>query len=278
MTLPSYEQVLLEVDGGVAFLRLNRPDKLNAITPHMQAELIDALSWLERNDDIRAVVLSGEGRAFSAGFDIGGSREGPEPTVAQWRDRLAVSSFRFARTVWSFKKPLIAATQGYCLGAACELAMLCDMTIASADCRFGEPETRFGSGSPALIMPWVVPMKAAKELLYTGRHVSAQRAYELGMVNHVVEPDELQGRAHREAELLARMSPLAVQIAKEGLNRTYEIMGLVNALAYNETLIPLLYGTETDESRAFGEARAARGLRAALKEREALLDEVDDLA
>lgn len=278
MNTPSYEHILLEVEEPIATIRFDRPEKLNAFNPQLQHEVIDALARLEQEEGVRAAILTGAGRAFSAGFDIGKSdQDESELTPLQWRERMEGSSFRYARSVWEFKKPLIAATHGYCLGGACEIAMLCDLTISSDDCQFGEPEIRFGTGSPALIMPWIVPMKVAKELLYTGKLIGAQRAYELGMVNEVVAGDQLEKRARYHALVMSKVPPLALRLTKEGLNKTYEIMGLLNALAYNGTLVPIVNGSETEEFQEFEKVRGEQGLRAALAWRNSQFEELEEL-
>jgi enoyl-CoA hydratase/carnithine racemase len=256
-----YETIVVELDYPIATLKLNRPEKLNALSAQLAREVIDALDRLEADDEVRAVVLCGD----------------PEQgSVMQWKRHLE-SIWPFSRRVWNFRKPIIAAVHGYCLGGGCEIAMLCDMTIASSDCRLGEPEIRFSTGS-TLIMPWIVPMKIARELLYTGKTIDAQRAYEVGMVNEVVEPEDLMQRAYYHARLIAKVSPLAVELTKEGINRTYEIMGLLNALNHHDNLVAILDGSETDELRQFEEIRAARGLRAALDWRDQQFREVDDRA
>jgi enoyl-CoA hydratase len=220
------------------------------------------------------VILCGAGRAFSAGYDIATGDDTSAITVAQWKRRME-NSTRFAQAIWQFPKPLIAAVHGYCLAGACEIAMLCDLTIAAEGTMLGEPEIRFATGSPHLIMPWVVPLKVAKELLFSGKMIPASRAYEIGMVNAVVPAEELLSRARRQALVISRVAPLAVRLAKEAINRTYEIMGLQNAFAYNNNLVAILDGSETEEFKQFEAIRLAEGLRAALDWRDRQFAEVE---
>ena len=269
-----YKTIQLGIEARVATLCLNRPERLNAFNRDLQAEVIAALERLDQDDSVRAVILRGAGRAFSAGYDIQGKEDESRWSVMTWK-RHSEFSTKYANAIWSFRKPIIAAVHGYCLAGACEIAMLCDMTIASEECRFGEPEIRFATGSPALIMPWVVPMKIAKELLLSGKLISARRAYEIGMVNEVVPRDQLEQRARYHALLLSKVAPLAVQLAKEAINRTYEIMGLRNAFAYNHNLAAILDGSETEEFKRFEEIRMERGLRAALDWRDQQVAEVE---
>ncbi|HKX59829.1 MAG TPA: enoyl-CoA hydratase/isomerase family protein, partial [Steroidobacteraceae bacterium] len=150
--------------GAVALLTLNRPDKLNAINVPVIEALDAALDAAEADDAVRAIVVAGAGRAFSAGFDLDmGVGEGAS------RDPLAIrraleNDFRIILRFWDSPKPTIAAVHGYCLGSAMELALACDLTVAADDCRFGEPEVKFGSGIVALLLPWLAGPKAAKYL------------------------------------------------------------------------------------------------------------------
>jgi enoyl-CoA hydratase/carnithine racemase len=260
----------------LAIVRLNRPERLNAFNEQLLREVISALDALETDDEIRAVIICGAGRAFSSGYDLAAEGDESRLSVMQWKKRSESTSWRFARRVWNFRKPLIAAVHGYCLGGACEIAMLCDITIASEDCKFGEPEIRFASGPPALIMPWLVPLKIAKDLMYSGRLIDARRAYEIGMVNEVVPEDRVLPRARYHGRLYSRISPLAIQLMKEAMNSTFEIMGLQSALAYSANLSSVLDGSETEEYREFESIRLQKGLRAALEWRDQQFREIEE--
>jgi enoyl-CoA hydratase len=266
-----YQEIILEIDEGIGTIRLNRPAKLNALTGPMQKEMMDALERLEADDGVRVVILIGEGRAFSAGHDIGRTDNDANSgeSVLEWRRKMQAVSLKLAQRLWEFPKPVIAAAHGYCLGGSCELAMLCDLTIASEDCRFGEPEIRYGYGSPVLVLPWVIPPKVARELLYTGKLISAQRAYELGMVNQIVDAGALEETARAEARQMSGNGLLALQITKEGLNRTFEIMGFSSAVAFHAGQVPILNGSGTEEMREFERIRHESGLAAALEWRQA---------
>lgn len=272
----SFEAVELVLEPPLASIRFNRPEKLNAFNRQLLTETLDAFAQVASDDRIRTVILTGNGRCFSSGFDIGGSAEGKPHTVVEWKNYTELGQ-ELGRRIWSFPKPVVASVRSYALGGACEFAMLCDLTIAADDAMFGEPEIRFGSGSPTLIMPWVVPLKIAKELIYSGKLIGAQRAYEIGMVNDVVPASELDRRTRHHARQIAQISPLAVRLAKEALNRTYEIMGLHPALAYNANLTAILDGTETEEFRVFEKVRAESGLKAALDWREQQFRDLEQL-
>lgn len=259
---PSYEFIDVEFDLPVAVVRFNRPKQLNAMSRELQADVLDALERFESDDAVRAVVLCGKGRAFSAGYDLSLADEETGLSVPEWRKLLSTGK-RYSRRIWSFKKPIIAAVHGYCLAGACEIAMLCDLTIAAEGTKFGEPEVRFGASS-TLVMPWIVPPKIARELLYTGKLIDARRAMDIGMINEVVPEDALLERAKYYGRYLATIPALTMQLTKEGINRTYEYMGLLQALDQHDLLTAIMDGTEKEETAEFRELRREQGLRAAL--------------
>ena len=178
--------VLSERRGAVALLTLNRPDKLNAINEPMIEALDAALDAAEADDAVRAIVVAGSGRAFSAGFDLDNGPASGKPDPADVR-RTLEKDFRIIMRLWDSPKPTVAAVHGYCLGSSLELAVACDLTVAAEDCRFGEPEVKFGSGIVALLLPWLAGPKAAKYLLLTGEdRASAAEMQAMGLVNRVV--------------------------------------------------------------------------------------------
>ncbi|WP_194903614.1 enoyl-CoA hydratase/isomerase family protein [Catenulispora rubra] len=258
----------------VEIVTMNRPEVLNAIDATMVAELSEHLDRCAADDDIRVVVLMGAGRAFSSGYDLrtlddDATRLGPTKMFEYAR-----YVHDFAEKIWRFRKPLIAATHGYCLGGAAEIAMLCDLTITTESCVFGEPEVRFSSASPSLILPWLVPLKIAKELLLTGATITAQRALEIGMVNEVVPDGDLRAAALRKAQVVATVSPLCAQMHKKGINDMYETMGLLSSMRHHNVLAAMVDGTATEEFRKFTEISERDGLKAALKWRD---DQFKDL-
>ena len=260
----SFDTILYERNGPLAWITLNRPDKLNAINGVMLDELNRALDHAEADDEVRVIVVDGAGRAFSAGFDLdmGGGDQAADPAFLRrelTRDLEGIMRF------WRSPKPTIAAVHKYCLGSAMELAVACDVTIAADDCRFGAPEVQFGSGIVALILPWLIGPKAAKELLLTGDdRVSAERALQLGLVNRVVPAAKLKDAARDMALGIAANDRLAVTLTKQAINRTYDIMGLESALRQALELDVLIEATATDESQAFNEILAREGPKAAI--------------
>jgi enoyl-CoA hydratase len=218
-------------DGAIARIRLNRPKKLNAINAEMLDGLTAALDQAEADENIRVVLLSGEGRAFSAGFDldIGAPAEGITP--AEHTRRELRRDFDLIMRFWDCPKPTIAAVHGYCLGSSMEITAVCDITVAAEDCLFGAPEVRFGSGIVYLILPWVIGLKQAKELLLTGDDkVDALRAASMGLVNKIVPADRLMTETDAIAQRIAANNEVAVRLTKRAIQRSVEIAGLRDAL------------------------------------------------
>lgn len=273
-----YETILLDLEYPLAILTLNRPDSLNAISATMMREVTDALGKLAADDGVRCVILKGNGRAFCAGYEIGADRptiDDPSPAGSARREQMYVD---WELGFWSFPKPIIAAVHGYCLAGACEVMMLCDLAIAAEGTRIGEPEIRFAAGPPALIMPWLIGIRAAKELLLTGKLIDAERAYQLGMINEVCPLENLERRARYHALLISKVAPVAVRLQKEALNHMFEMLGMRSALAYAANLWGILDTTPSEEQATFRRIREEQGLRAALNWRDAQFREVEEHA
>jgi enoyl-CoA hydratase/carnithine racemase len=266
------ERVLYEVRGPVAVLTLNRPDKLNAIDAPMVAALDAALDRAEADAGVRAVVLRGAGRAFSAGFDLDMGEEDPSLDRVSFLRRELRRDFDVIMRFWDCPKPTIAAVHTYCLGSAMEMAVACDITVAAEGCRFGAPEVRFGSGIVALILPWVIGPKQAKELLLVGDdRVSAERALALGLINKVVPEADCFDEAMAFARSVSVNDRIAVQLTKQGINRGCEIMGMRQALLQGLELGVVVEASETPESREFNRILEKEGPKAAIAWQEARL-------
>jgi enoyl-CoA hydratase len=226
-----FQTIRFSVEGVIARITLARPAKLNAINQPMVVELNRAMDLAEADDVVRVIVLNGEGRAFSAGFDLTVEDPSGDNSAEFWREDLQ-RDFNVIMRFWNSPKPTVAAVHGYCLGSAMEMAVACDITVASSDCRFGAPEVKFGSGIVALLLPWLIGAKAAKELLLTGDDkVTAQRAEAIGLVSRVVEGEQLEQATKDYADQLAANDLTAVRLTKQAINRSYQIMGMPQALA-----------------------------------------------
>jgi enoyl-CoA hydratase len=260
--------VLEERRGPALWLTLNRPDKLNAINAEMVAALRDAFRRAAADDEVKIVVVTGAGRAFSAGYDIA-EEVGAEIEGADRWHRVLDEDVSFTLELWSLPKPTIAAVRGWCLAGACEVAMACDLIVASDDARFGEPEIRYGSGPVTLLMPFVLGQKKTNELLFTGDAISATEAERLGLVNAVVAPDALEDAVN---SLVAKIAPTplpVLRLTKLALVRAQEAMGLRTAVAANLDISAMLNAAETPEQQEFDRIAAEQGLKAALAWRDA---------
>lgn len=264
-----YEFILCERIGPTVKITLNRPEKLNALNDQMMYYLDHALDSIEKDRDVRSVILMGAGKAFSAGYDLS-PRKVPLDSVQDWRDHATKAGRDVVMKIWDLRVPVIAAAHGYALGGGCELLLASDISIAAAGTRIGEPEIRGTSSPPTLVMPWVVGMKHAKSLLLTGDLIDAEEAYRIGMLSRVVPLDDLEKVARTIAERLNKIPPIALELNKRGINNTFETMGLRTAVAYGVEIFTLLLNTE--EAATFGRSIAEKGLRAAIEKRDTASD------
>jgi len=256
--------VIFERSGAVAEIRLNRPDKLNAINAEVLEALHHCLDEAERDERTRVLLLSGEGRAYSAGFDL---EPGPRPdgvSEAEHTRRELQNAFDLILRIWDFPKPIVAAVHGYCLGSSFEIAAVCDLTVASEDCRFGVPEVRFGSGIVCLVLPWLIGLKHANELLLLGGQIDAGRAQSMGLVNYVVPADRLRQRATELAREIGTNDAYAVGMTRRAIRRSFDIAGMRDALLEALEVDVQIETTETPESREFNRILAADGPKAAI--------------
>jgi enoyl-CoA hydratase len=203
----------------VASVQINRPKELNALNPQVMKELRDALQQLDANDNVRVIILTGNDQAFAAGADI------KQMADKSALDMVMTDQFSTWDQIRKTKKPLIAAVSGFCLGGGCELAMTCDMIIASESAQFGQPEIRIGvmpgAGGTQRLTRAVGKVKAM-EMVLTGRFIPAEEALALNLINKVVPLGMQLREAARLAAEIAEMSPVAVQLAKEAVNRAFE--------------------------------------------------------
>ena len=203
------DEVLYKVENGIAFITLNRPDKLNAINPEMREMLWDAFQDVKHNSKVRCAIVTGSGKAFSTGHDLvamANARANEGPSTG---DLYVVQS-----NIW---KPIISAINGICLAQGCGIALGSDIRIASKEAQFGWPQAKRGISSvsgPALLSQ-VVPRNIAFEILFTGDFLSAEKALELMLVNHVVEPDQVLPTAIALAEKITANAPLSLAAIKE---------------------------------------------------------------
>jgi len=272
----TYETIRLERSGTVALLTLARPERLNAIDRRMLGELQEVLDAVERDDDLRVVVVKGAGGNFSSGFDLKEQMEARPSGPQAWREILD-RDFSTIMRFWHLRKPTIAAVQGYCLAGGCELALCCDITIAAEDAVFGEPELKFGAGIVVMILPWLVGPKRAKEIILTGAdRIGAAEAARIGLINRVVPSAALESAALALARHIAIIDPELVQQTKRAINQSVETMGLVEALKAALDIDLAVEGKGSEDKRRFMEIARKEGLRKAIAWRDARFGESVD--
>jgi enoyl-CoA hydratase len=248
-----YEFILTEVHDHVGLVRINRPKQLNALNPKTMDELTDACAAFDADPDIGCIVVTGTERAFAAGADI---KQMVSASVVNMLDNPFIGYWDRLHRV---KKPVIAAVSGYCLGGGNELAMACDMIVASESAVFGQPEINIGvipgaGGTQRLTR--VVGKAIAMEMVLNDRRLTAQEAYQWGLVNRVAPVDSYLDEAIRLGNEIAARAPVAVRLGKEAVNYAFE-SDLAGGIAYERRLFYMLFATEDQKEgmRAFVEKR-----------------------
>jgi enoyl-CoA hydratase/carnithine racemase len=264
-----YATIVLEKLDTVARLTLNRPERANALNQAMLGEIGAALDAAEADADVRVVIVRGAGAAFSSGFDLKEQMERQPRGIDEWRPLLR-RDFDTVMRFWHFPRPTIAAVRGPCLAGACELALACDLTIAADDAFFGEPELKFGAGIVAMVLPWMVGPKIAKEIILTGEdRIPATRAKEIGMVNRVVPAAELDVAALALAQHIAAIDPQLVKETKRAINRALEAQNMLQALEEALAIDLAIEGAGSPDKAQFMAIARRDGLKAALAWRDA---------
>lgn len=257
-------RVITRIRGPLGFLTLNRPEKLNAIDDAMVAGIHAGLDELEAHPAVRVILVRGAGRAFSAGFDL----EETYAAKAGEDDPLAAEihrDFDLVMRFWDSPRPTLAVLHGLCLGGAFELALACDLAIASEDCRLGEPEVKFGSGVVAMLLPWICGARRATELVLSGEdRLDAATALSHGIVNRTAPAEQLEQAAIDMALRVARNDVRAVAHARQAIKAGYDEAGLREALAAGVQHCIDVERTPSREAEAFHERVKSEGTRAAV--------------
>jgi enoyl-CoA hydratase/carnithine racemase len=272
-TIKEMESVILEKNGKIGILTLNRPLKLNTLNDSILNDMFAGVTELDNDDEIRVIIIKGAGRAFCAGYDLS-PREKPFTTVMDWRNHAQHGS-RLMFSIWNCKKPVICQIHGYCLGGGCDLAMVCDFTIAAESTVIGEPEVQFNSAPPFGIMPYLVGMKKTKAMLLTGDRITATEAERIGLITSVVADDKLDETGMALAKKLIKVPVPAMRLNKEAINRSYEMAGFTNSIHYGENIFATVLMSETPEAARFFEIANKDGLAAAFKWRDAFFADKD---
>ena len=251
----TYTTILTETRGRVGLVTLNRPEAMNALNFTLTRELMDALAEFDKDDSVGAMVVTGNQKAFAAGADI---KEMADKTVQEMYDRDPIANFGRIRTI---RKPVIAAVSGWALGGGCEIAMSCDMIVASETAKFGQPEITIGvipgaGGTQRLTR--AVGKAIAMEMMLNNRTLTAEEALRYGLVNRVVGVEAYLDEALKLAQEVASRAPVAIRSAKKMVNQAYERF-LGDALEEEKKEFYNLFSTEDQKEgmRAFAEKRKA---------------------
>ena len=261
--------LLVEDVGAVRRLTLNRPKAMNALNGELIEAISGALADAAEDDDVSVLILRGAGRAFSAGYDLNEDAEAGPMDSAAWHRELRRSTERMLE-LFDHPKPILAQVHGYCLAGGADLMLACDLCVSSDDAVFGYVDIRFGSGVVSMFLPWVVGVRAAKELLFTGEdRIPAAEALRIGLVNRVVPRDHLDEEAMALAEQIAKNEPFVVQTTKRALNRVWEASGFRTAMEANTELDTIIETANLPQRAEFRRITQEQGLKAAIAWRDA---------
>jgi len=249
----SYQNVLVTREGAIGIVQLNRPKVLNALNFEVMSELVSALEELDREEAVKVIILTGGERTFAAGADL------VEMSQATPVDLVLGRRFELWDRIRKISKPIIAAVSGYCLGGGNELAMNCDLIVASETATFGQPEVNVGiipGAGGTQRLPRVVGKYKAMEMILTGKSISADEAYRIGLVNHVVPPESLMEEAKKIATDIASKPPISIRSAKEAILKAQDTT-LEVGLEFERKAFYMLFATEDGKEgmKAFLEKR-----------------------
>jgi enoyl-CoA hydratase len=243
-----FECIIYEKQGGIATIKLNRPKALNAMNKQLWLDFQEALEDVKNDPEIKVLIITGEGRAFSTGADL---KDSKDRTIEQYRDYL-VELQETSRKIIRFEKPTIAAINGYALGSGYELALACDIRIAAEEAKIGSPEARVTSsvtgGAMRLVQDLIGPGKA-RELLFTSEYIDGKEAERIGLVNRAVPLDSLMEEARKMAEKMAENSSFSIKMIKKGLNMARDGVSLDALMDFEtEACLACVFTKERQES------------------------------
>lgn len=266
----------VDVEDRTAWIAIDRPEKLNALTWPALDDLETALKWAETDDEIRVAVLEGTENAFSVGYDVAGDEDSDgdgdgdydqqnadrPQTVADWLDRMG--SYSIVPTIYELEIPVIAAVDGYALGGGCNIAIICDLTIATERASFGYVDVRMGGLPAHFVHPFVIgSIKHARELFYTGKTISGTEAARMGLVNRAVPHQALEEEVRAEIDAIRKTPDVVVSLTKGMLNEAMERRGFRPRGQVSEAYATL--SVETEWSKRFAEIRDEDGMEAAIE-------------
>lgn len=242
--MADYSQILYETDGRLAFITLNRPEKLNALSNNLRAEVMDAMREAEADDEVGVIILRAAGRSFSAGYDLSPAREAIDDSFVDSRSGLPDTGSmhpgenQWARSVvmtnwiiWELAKPVVAQIQGHCLAGGTELATVCDFRIVAEGAKIGYPPVRAMTTMDMMWTPWFMSPAKAREFAYIGDSISGTDMVTAGWANYAVPEEELGDFTEKFARRMAHIDNEMLMYSKRAVNRQYETMGIRQGLA-----------------------------------------------
>lgn len=257
--MPVSEQLIYEIDNGVATIRLNRPEKMNAFTDQMLDEWLSALDDCATNRDVRVVVITGTGRAFTTGGDIGSFADKATQTPAEIKARVAEGIQKIPMKITSMDKPVIAALNGFATGGGLDIALACDIRFAAEGARFAETYARMGlipGAGGAYFLPRIVGTAKALEMFFGAEFISARDAEQLGLVNKTFPDEELMPGTYEFARRVADSPPLSIQLIKRIVRQSLEL-NLAGALELVAANLPVVR-TSADHREAIAAFKEKR--------------------
>ena len=275
----TYSDILYETDGRLAFITLNRPEKLNALSNNLRGEVMDAMRAAEHDAAIGVIVLKAAGRAFSSGYDLSPSRIAGDasyvsarsglpdtgsthPGAGQWSRHVVMTNW----FIWELAKPVVAQVQGYCLAGGTELATVCDFRIVAEDAKIGYPPVRAMTTMDMMWAPWFLPPAKAREFAYMGDSISGTEMAQHGWANYAVPGDQLDAFTERFARRMAHIDNEMLMYSKRAVNRQYEAMGMRQALASGAEIQAL--SAQRKAASEWGRRVREDGLKSALEWRD----------
>lgn len=234
------DMVLFSKEGRIGHVTFNRPEKLNAVNGQVRKELNEALDMAVADEDVRVIILKGNGRAFSAGGDLGGGGAGHEDVAGDQR-ALRESVVDYLK-IWDLPKPVIAQVHGFCFGVATQITIFCDITMVAEDARIGWPVLPLGGGYIAPMWAWLVGPKLAKEGSFTpGKTFSGAEAAAMGWANHAVPADKLEEETMKMAQDIAKVPSEILRIKKQAVNQTMDAQGFRTAVGFGAEFDAILH-------------------------------------
>jgi enoyl-CoA hydratase len=275
----AYQDIAYETDERLAFITMNRPDKLNALSNSLRGELMDAMREAEHDEQIGVIVLRGAGRSFCSGYDLSPSRAAEDEAYVDPRSKLPVTGTthpganQWARhvvmtnwTIWELAKPVVCQVQGHCLAGGTELASTCDFRIVAEDAKIGYPPVRAMTTMDMMWTPWHLPMAKAREFAYMGDSISGKEMAHWGWANYAVPADDLDTFTERFARRMAHIDNEMLMYSKRAVNRQYESMGIVSGLRSGTEIMGL--SAQRAAAAEWGRRVREDGLKAALEWRD----------